>query len=82
MSLRLFTLRVRQIEMKSSMLQKNFMTSQKMTQQQVEMRKKELEQSLDQILNPLKNIMDKMESDLELKQNFFTKYRSQTKKNS
>ena len=53
-----------------------------MTQQQVEMRKKELEQSLDQILNLLKNIMDKMESDLELKQNFFTKYRSQTKKNS
>ena len=42
-----------------------------MTQQQVEMRKKELEQSLDQFLNPLKNRMEEMESDLELNQNFF-----------
>ena len=44
-----------------------------MTQQQVEMRKKELEQSLDQFLNPLKNIIEEMERDLRLKQNFFTK---------
>ena len=42
-----------------------------MTQQQVEMRKKELEQSLDQVQNSLKNIMQEMERDLKLNQNFF-----------
>ena len=42
-----------------------------MTQQQVEMRKKELEQSLDQVQNPLKNIMQEIKRDLELNQNFF-----------
>ena len=42
-----------------------------MTQQQVEMKKKkELEQSLVQIQNPLKSIKE-MERDLELNQNFF-----------
>ena len=42
-----------------------------MTQQQVEMRKKELEQSLDQVQNPLKNIMQEIKRDLELNQKFF-----------
>ena len=42
-----------------------------MTQQQVEMRKKELEQSLDQVQNPLKNIMQEIKRDVELNQNFF-----------
>ena len=51
-----------------------------MTQQQVEMRKKELEQSLDQFLNPLKNIIEEMERDLRLKQNFFTKMSFTNKK--
>ena len=51
-----------------------------MTQQQVKMRKKELEQSLDQFLNPLKNIIEKMERDLGLNQNFFTKMSFTNKK--
>ena len=42
-----------------------------MTQQQVELRKKELEHSLVQDLNPLKNVLESMERDLELNQDFF-----------
>ena len=42
-----------------------------MTQQQVEMKKKELEQSLVQAQNLLKSIMQDLESDLQLTQNFF-----------
>ena len=35
------------------------------------MRKKKLEKSLDQVQNPLMNIMQEMERDLEVNQNFF-----------
>ena len=42
-----------------------------MTQQQVELRKKELEQSLVQDQNPLKNVLESMEGDLEVNQDFF-----------
>ena len=42
-----------------------------MTQQQVELRKKELEQSLVQDQSPLKNVLESMERDLELNQDFF-----------
>ena len=39
--------------------------------QQVVMRKKGLEQSLGQVQIPLKSIMQEMERDLQLTQNFF-----------
>ena len=42
-----------------------------MAQQQVEARKKWLEQSLAQTQNSLKSLMQDMERDLELNQNFF-----------
>ena len=42
-----------------------------MSQQQTEMTKKELEQSLEQVQDPLKNIMQEMKRYLELNQNFF-----------
>lgn len=42
-----------------------------MTQQQVELRKKQLEQSLVQDQNPLKNVLESMERDRELNQDFF-----------
>ena len=42
-----------------------------MAQQQVEARKKELEQSLAQVQSPLKSIIEDMERDLKLNQNFF-----------
>ena len=42
-----------------------------MTQQLVELRKKELEQSLVQDQNPLKNVLESMGRDLELNQDFF-----------
>ena len=42
-----------------------------MAQQQVEARKKELEKSLEQTQNPLKSMIQDMERDLELNQNFF-----------
>ena len=42
-----------------------------MTQQQVELKKGELEQSLMQEQNPLKNVLLNIEKDLELTQNFF-----------
>ena len=42
-----------------------------MTQQQVELRKKKLEQSLVQDQNPLKNVLESMERELELNQDFF-----------
>ena len=42
-----------------------------MTQQQVELRKKELEHSLVQDQSPLKNVLESMERDLELNQDFF-----------
>ena len=42
-----------------------------MAHQQVEPRKRELEQSLVQDQNPLKNLLESMERDLELKQGFF-----------
>ena len=42
-----------------------------MAQQQVEVKNKELEQSLAEVQNPLKSIMQDMERDLELNQNFF-----------
>ena len=41
-----------------------------MTQRQLEV-KKEQGQSLEQVQNPLKNLMQDMERDLELNQNFF-----------
>ena len=42
-----------------------------MTQQQIKLRKKDLEQSLVQDQNPLKNVPERMEKDLELNQDFF-----------
>ena len=42
-----------------------------MTKQLVELRKKELEQSLVQDQNPLKNVLESMGRDLELNQDFF-----------
>ena len=42
-----------------------------MAQQQVEARKKEVEQSLAQVQSPLKSIIEDMERDLKLNQNFF-----------
>ena len=42
-----------------------------MTQKQVELRKREPEQSLIQEQNPLKNVLVDVERDLELNQNFF-----------
>ena len=42
-----------------------------MAQQQMEVRKKELEKSLEQVQNPLKSIIQDMEKDLELNQDFF-----------
>ena len=42
-----------------------------MAKQQIEARKKELEQSLEQVQNPLKGILQDMERALELNQSFF-----------
>ena len=42
-----------------------------MTQKQVELRKRESEQSLIQVQNSLKNVLVDVERDLELNQNFF-----------
>ena len=70
-SLRLFTLRVRVIGKRTLMQNKNFVTWQKMTQQQVEMKKKELEQFSVQAQNPLKSIMQNTEKKSWANQDFF-----------
>ena len=53
------------------MQQESFVILQKMTQQQVELRKKELEQSSVQDQNPLKNVLESMKRHLELNQDLF-----------
>ena len=67
-SLRLFTLRVRLIERRILMQHRNLM---KNDTTKVELRKKELEQSLVQHQNPLKNVLESMERDLKLSKDFF-----------
>ena len=53
------------------MQQESFVILQKMTQQQVELRKKEPEQSSVQDQNPLKNVLESMKRHLELNQDLF-----------